>query len=48
MFGPGLLGTLGIIFPSLLHEHVLTLIQRGPSPKAEKDAEPCVFHCEYA
>ena len=26
-FGPGLLGTLGIVGPSFLHEHVLTLIK---------------------
>ena len=49
MFGPGLLGTLGIVFPSLMsYELFLIVIQRGPAPKAEKDVEPCVFHCAYA
>ena len=49
MFGPGLLGTLGIVFLSLLrYEQSPILIQRGPAPKAEKDVEPCVFHCAYA
>ena len=49
MFGPGLLGTLGMIFQSLFpHEHFTISIQRKPAPKAEKDVEPCVFHCAYA
>ena len=41
---------LWVFFPPslLLYEHIPILIQRGPAPKAEKDVEPCVFHCAYA
>ena len=47
-FGPGLLGTLGIVFSTIACMSMSWLWSRGPAPEAEKNAEPCVFHCTYA
>ena len=48
-FGPGLVGTLGTFFLSFPHLHYPSFIhQRWPSPKTEKDVEPCIFHGKYA
>ena len=47
-FGPGLLGTLGIVFSTIACMSMSWLRSRGPAPKAEKNAEPCIFHCTYA
>jgi hypothetical protein len=35
-FGPGLVGTLGIVCPALLHEHVLTLIKESSTESRER------------
>ena len=42
-------GNLGYFLLSFLDMHHPSLIhQRGPSPKTEKDVEPCIFHDAFA
>ena len=42
IFGPGLLGTLGIVWPSLLHKYVLTLIKGTGTESRERCWTLCI------